>query len=121
MVVNVGQIERGIATYIDKEIMPKLPENSVERVVLGFASARIIKRYSSKLIALKDTETDKLIGIFDKDGNVDIDSMRSDFKAQFPDDGITKEVPVIGLMRFKKEDIDKLYEYIVEQIGAIYG
>ena len=72
MVVNVGQIERGIATYIDKEIMPKLPENSVERVVLGFASARIIKRYSGKLIALKDTETDKLIGIFDKDGNVDI-------------------------------------------------
>ena len=85
MVVNVGQIERGIATYIDKEIMPKLPENSVERVVLGFASARIIKRYSGKLIALKDTETDKLIGIFDKDGNVDIDSMRSDFIAQFPD------------------------------------
>lgn len=121
MVVNVGQIERGVASYIDKEIMPKLPENSMERVALGFASARIIKRYSQKLIALKDTETDKLIGIFDNDGNIDIDSMKNDLKNQFPDAGVTKEVPVIGLMRFKKEDIDRLYDYIVEQSGIIHG
>lgn len=121
MLVTVGEIERGISTYVDKEIMPSLKENSIESLAIGFVVARTIKRYSEKLIALKDTTADKLIGIFDADGRVDIDSMRDDLKAQFPENGITTEVPGIGLMRFKKDDVDKLYRYIVGENNIVCG
>ena len=114
MLVTISQVEAGIAAYMDKELASKFPDNSVEKMLIGFTTARAIQRYSQKLIALKDSEVDKLIGIFDSDGKIDVDSLRDDLKKAIPESGIKKELPLIGTITFKPDDVDVLYKYITE-------
>lgn len=114
MLVSVNQVETGLAAYMDKEFASKFPDNSIEKAIICFATARAIRRYGQKIISLRNSEIDKLIGIFDVDGNVDADSLRDDLKMAIPEGGVKKELPYIGTVTIKREDVDVLYRYITE-------
>lgn len=114
MIVSIDKVERGLAKYMDAEFASKFPEDSIEKTIIGFVTARAIKRYSNQLISLRDSNLDKLIGLFNADGNLDVDSLRDDLKLAIPENGIKKELPYIGIITIKRDDVDALYRYITE-------
>ena len=54
----------------------------------------------------------KMLGIMDSEGNVDIDVLAEELKKNMPKGGVRVDVPIIGALTFKDNDVDKLYEYI---------
>lgn len=110
--VTIDKIEQGVAAYLDAELMPKLPSTGIEKVLTGTAVSLIIRRSGKILDSYKNNKMVQMLGIMDAEGNVDIDVLAEELKKNLPADGVKVEVPVIGAMTFKKEDIDKLHEYI---------
>ena len=110
--VSIGKIEQGVAAYLDSELMPKLPANGVQKVIVGTAMSLLIKRSGAILDSYKDNQLVKMLGIMDSEGNVDIDVLAEELKKNMPKDGLRVDVPIIGALTFKENDVDKLYEYI---------
>lgn len=108
-----NQVKDGVVKYLDTEVLPNIPDKSWKRMILGMGLALIIDKQSERIYALKDNPVVKLTGIFDDDGNVDVDILVKEMKKQMPKEGIPIDIPVVGgTLRFTESDIDKLQEYI---------
>lgn len=110
--VTITKIEQGVAAYLDSELMPKLPETGLEKILAGTAISLVIRRGGKILDSYRNNKTVQLLGIMDAEGNVDIDVLAEELKKNMPADGVKIDVPMIGAMTFHKSDIDKLYSYI---------
>lgn len=110
--VTIKQIEQGVAAYLDAELMPQLPANGVQKVIAGTAMSILIKRSGEIIESYKDNQFVKMLGIMDSDGNIDVDTLAEELKKNMPKDGMKVDVPIIGELTFKENDVDKLYEYI---------
>jgi hypothetical protein len=111
--VSISSIEQGFANYLDTELMTKLPQNGFQKVIAGTVISLTIRKSGAIISSLKDNSFVKMLEVMDEDGNVDIDTLKDEFKKQMPDAGVKVDVPYIGVMTFKKNDVDKLYDYIV--------
>jgi hypothetical protein len=105
--------EKGVASYLDTELMSKLPENTFQRVIAGTAISLAIKKSEPILSNLRNNSFVKMIEIFDEKGNVDIDLLRDEVKKQIPESGVKADFPMIGTMTFHQNDVDKLYNHII--------
>lgn len=112
--VSVDKIEQGVANYLDAELMPKLQKTGVERVIVGTAAALLIRRTGAIVEGYKDNKLVKMLGIIDESGNVDVDVLIEELKKNISKDGVNIDIPIVGILTFHKEDVDKLYEYIME-------
>lgn len=110
--VAISKIEQGIAAYLDSELMPKLPNTGIEKVLAGTAMSLVISRSGKILDGYKNNKAVKMLGLMDADGNVDVDVLAEELKKNIPAEGVKIDVPIIGTMTFHKEDVDKLHEYI---------
>ena len=111
--VTIDQVEQGVAAYLDKELMPILPETGFQKVMIGTGISLIIRKYKNQIAGLRDNKVVQMMGIFDDEGNVDIDILKEELMKQVPEKGFKVEVPVVGGLTFKKDDVTKLYGYIV--------
>lgn len=110
--VSIDQIEKGIASYLDTELMPNLPQNGIQKLIAGTAISLAIKNLGPTIMGYQDNQFVKMLHIMDNEGNVDIDTLKTELKKNMPEEGISVEVPVLGAMRFRKGDIDILYNHI---------
>lgn len=117
MAVEVKKVEQGIAMYLDKEFIPQLPADGVQRVLVGTAVSIMIRRGSSMLQSFKDHPLAKMLGLFDESGNVDIEIVLEELAKNMPADGLQIDVPLIGILTFRKSDVDKLYNHIVAAVA----
>lgn len=111
--VSVNKIEQGLANYIDAELMPQVGRNGLEKVLIGTTVSLFIRRSGSIIESYKDNKMVRMLGIMDEDGNVDVDTLVEELKKNISKDGVKVELPVIGTLTFHKEDIDKLYDYVM--------
>lgn len=111
--VSVNKIEQGVANYLDGELMPQLQGNGVEKVLVGTAASLFIRRSGAIIESYKDNKLVQMLGIMDEKGNVDVDTLAEEVKKNIPKDGIKIDVPIVGTLTFHKEDVDKLYDYIM--------
>lgn len=110
MNATVDQIAKGIADYIDRELVPKVP--GLRKWGLGFMggrSAYLVQHY------LNDhREQLVMMGIMSEDGMVDVDTIASEFSRIASVQGpVTEHIPIFGDVTFSSSDIDKLHAYIV--------
>lgn len=112
--VSIDKIEEGVAKYLDAELMPQFQNNGLEKVLVGTAASLLIRKTGTIVSSYKDNKLVKMLGIMDESGNVDVDILAEELKNNISKEGIKVDIPVIGTMTFHKEDIDTLYEYIVE-------
>lgn len=110
---TIQQIQNGVAAYLDNELMPMLPQTGLERLVLGTGISLLIKKNFSKIELLKENSLIKAMEIFDEEGNVDIDTLKEEIEHNMTNEGVNLEIPMIGKLTFKKEDVNKLYNYII--------
>lgn len=110
--VSVDKIGQGVANYLDAELMPKLKTNGFEKVLIGTAASIAIRKSSSIVEGFKDNKIVQMLGIMDGDGNIDVDMLVEEIKKNVPREGFNVDVPLIGTLTFKKDDIDKIHDYI---------
>lgn len=111
--VTVDKIEQGVANYLDAELMPQFQGNSVEKVIVGTVASLLIRRTGTIIEGYKDNKLVKMLGIIDDNGAIDADILAEEVKKNIPKEGIKIDVPILGLLTFHKDDVDKLYDYIM--------
>lgn len=111
--VTIDKIKSGIVSYLDHELIPMIPEEGFQRVMVGTAISLMLRQYSNKLDTIKDNQIVKMMGVINDNGDVDLETLRDEIKKQMSDDGVKMALPVVGTLTFKRGDIDKLYQYIM--------
>lgn len=110
--VTIEQIEKGLASYLDSELMPNLQLEGIQKVLTGTAIGLFIKRSENIVKSYADKPFVKLLGIMDDNGDVDIDILTKELKTNIPEEGVSINVPLLGTMKFHKSDVDVLYKHI---------
>lgn len=112
--VSIARAEQGFANFLDKEMLAKLPDGGLQKTAIGVLSALIVRRGGNVINGLKDGKLIKALGVFDEEGNVDIDVLRDVVKENIPEGGLKIDLPIIGKMTIFKEDVDALHRHIME-------
>lgn len=115
--VTIKEIETGVGSYLDNELMPMLGDGGLQKVLIGAGISMLLHKNMNKLSNLQSNPLIAAMEIFDQDGNVDIDSIQTEISAQMPAEGVKIDVPLVGTLTFKKEDISKLHQYIMNAAG----
>lgn len=109
---TVKQIEAGLAEFLDSELMPKLPDGGIQRVITGTAMGLLVKQSGNIIAEYGEHPFVKMLGIVDDKGDWDLETLKEELKKQFPKNGVDVDVPMVGTLTFKTEDVDKIYDYI---------
>ena len=112
--VSIGRVERGIASYLDREMLPKLDADGLQGFGIGVATSILIKRVGHIVNSLKNNNIMQMLGVFDGKGNVDIDILRDAVKENISDNGRKMSFSILGSFTFYKSDVDILYNCIME-------
>ena len=112
--VNTQHIEQGLARWLDIELMPQLPQDGWKKVVAGAAMAIVLKRSEQMLQNLAHSPFMTALEISTEDGEIDIDIIAQEIKANTPDKGFIIDLPLIGSMTIKRQDIENLHSMIKE-------
>lgn len=112
--VPMSKIQKGVAAYLDAELMPKLDRSGWEKVLIGTAASLAISRAGAIAEGYKNSKVVKMLGIVDDAGNVDVHAIAEEMKKNIGKEGFTVEVPILGALTFHKDDVDKLYGFIAE-------
>lgn len=113
--VTIDDIEAGISAFLDSELAGQFPENSIQKVLIAGAIALAIKRMGAKIRRLQDDPAIQFLGIFDAEGNIDIDEAYSCIKEKWPEAGARYENSLLGGMTITVADLEKLYNLIKQQ------
>lgn len=54
-----------------------------------------------------------MLDIFDEEGNVDLEVVKEAVLENMTDAGLKIDIPVVGTIRFKRDDVEKLYKCIL--------
>ena len=114
--VNLNQVETGVARYLDSVIAPKLPASGMYDPVKKIAfltGATYLVKHSRK--AVEDFLCRPIIsamGIMDEAGNIDLDGLAGALKENIPEVGLRVPIPLVGELVFHKPDVDEIAQYI---------
>lgn len=108
MGITIEKFKEGAAKYIDKEILSTFPETSMKRVIGGASAAIFINNKADKLVEFANA-----LGLLNEDGTIELEPFKKEMANRIGVNGMVQYVPGIGNMTFEKDDIEKLYEYIV--------
>lgn len=109
---TIDQVERGLARYMDTELIPKLPHDGIKGFGIGVFATLLIKRGGVLLQNLEQNAMIRDMGVI-KDGTVDIDLLADACKQNIPAGGLT--IPVLGMtFRMDANDIDTMHRCIME-------
>lgn len=111
--VTRGQIEVGIAKYLDSEFMSQIHTEQWKQFALATGTSIAIKRLGKVVDELKNNKAMVGLGIIDENGNVDIDIIAEEAKSKLPSDGLKIDIPLVGNVTIHESDIDLLYRDIV--------
>lgn len=112
--VSVDCVEKGIASYLDTELITKLPQDGIQRVLVGTVASLMIKKSGNLVNSLKNNQLVQMLELMDENNNIDIDTLRDELKNNIQDCGVRIEVPILGVMTFHKQDVDTLYSHIMK-------
>lgn len=112
MKASIEKVQAGLAKYIDNEMINHL--QGWQKIGFGASSALIIKNLPNTIQAYKNSPVVAMFGVLDEDNNIDIDALHDAISDYFTSDGEYVNVPLLGRIKFTKQDIETLYQYIKE-------
>lgn len=111
--VTLGQVQNGVARYIDAEILPMM--DGWKRWVFGGLGGVAIARADTVYKALAGNPMLQALGVIGADGGIDVDILYQEFRRQAQKSGpVSIDIPGIGSLKLGEADIEKLYKYITE-------
>jgi hypothetical protein len=116
--VSIESVERGVARYIDKEILPAIKTDGIKGFAIGTAASLLVKRGGNLLRGYAQNPTLQQMGLVTADGAVDLDSLRDAAKDNIPVGGLLVELPMGITLRVNTSDVDSLYRFIREEASV---
>ena len=110
--VSVQQVEKGLAAYIDNEMLPNLPRDGIKGFGVGVAATLLIKRGGGIIQQLASNKIVQQMGLVAPDGSVDLDAVQEACVVNMPNTGVPVALPFGMTIRIKPADIDKICDYI---------
>lgn len=112
---TTAQIKRGLGTYIDSEILPKIPGGTFKKIAVGTALGLFLDNVD-KMFDGEDGMLVSLLGIRDRD-EIDVHKISEHLKANMPEEGIKIDLKIMGMrlgdMTLYRRDIDDIVRHIV--------
>lgn len=109
--VNMDKIQRGIALFIDREMMPNL--SGWEKVLIGGGATIAVAKLPNIILQYPIIAA---MGLYDKETNqMDIDTLYQSVVLHIGTEPLPVKIPVLGMtVKVGKQEIDALYKYIKE-------
>lgn len=116
MKAHAGQIAAGLLRYAEREILPQYTGNSLAAVGMR-AAEHFVRHNPDKAKAMIDNTA--AMKLFNVDGcYYDVDDMAETLKAGMTEEGLMLKLPVVGGIKLKRDDIDRL-RMDIEQAESI--
>lgn len=109
---TVEQVQRGIASFIDTEFAPQL-DDAKQRLLVGGLGGLFAANAGRVLAANKDKAGLALLGVMKEDGTVDVDAVYQAFAPRM-EEPVKFDIPFVGRISFRRDDLDRLVQYIRE-------
>ena len=107
MKVSFEYVIDGINRYLDREIYAGL--NDLQEFVARVLVGRVNQNADSIKHSMMSNGFMKTLGLVDSDGMVDIDRLLQDIRREIERQGCVQlEIPMIGKLTFRPEDVDVL-------------
>lgn len=120
--VNAMQIKRGLANFVDNEVLNKIPGGTLKKTLIGTFTGMYLNNINKMFSNVSTSPFVAALGIIDENGNVDIDTLMEEINKNVPEDGLKIDIDVLGFhlgdMRFHKRDLEQLKTYIVNSYGG---
>ena len=100
----------GAAMYIEKEILPRLPE--MKALAVAGAAALLARRAPGLLDEIEKNPAVKALGVIEN-GMVDMEAVYAAYAPKIIKP-MEIDVPFLGRMSFDRAEVDRLMEYIRE-------
>jgi hypothetical protein len=111
--MSFEKVLNGLLRYLNAEVYSKM--NSWQEVLARVAVSRMIGNAGELKQSLIDNSFFRTFAIVDSHGNVDVDGLMRDFKAQIAEKGkLVITLPMLGNFTFTAEDVDELHRHIME-------
>ena len=109
--VRMDQVQRGLANFIDRELMPSL--SGWDKVLVG-GGAGLLSAKLPQIVA--QVPVAATIGLYDAASNqVDIDALYNAIVPHIGAEALPLKLPVLGIVvKIGRPEIDALYRYIKE-------
>lgn len=108
--VSKERFVNGVLRYIEREVLPHLPE--MKAMAVAGVVALYAKRTPQLFEKMEAMPIIKLSGVFD-DGKIDEDALYNAFAPQVRKP-LEFDIPFVGKLSFDRTEIDKLLNYIKE-------
>lgn len=113
--VSIESVERGMARFIDSEIMPAIKTDGIKGFAIGAAASLLVKRGGNLLRAYAKNPMLQQMGLVTADGAVDLEALRDAARENIPAGGLQINLPAGISMRITTDDVDHLYKAIREE------
>ena len=109
--VRIDQVQRGLAAFIDRDLIPSL--SGWDKVLVGGGAGILTARLPQMISQHPVVAT---LGLYDAANNqVDIDAMHQYVTPYIGAEALPLKIPMLGItVKIGKQEIDALYRYIKE-------
>lgn len=105
---TLTSVTEGVNEFFEEELITKI--NGLGKWVVGAGIAMFMENATKTFNELKQNPLIKSLGIIDEGDNIDVDKLYSHLKEQAQKMGsVTLNLPMIGTMTIRSEDLDHLY------------
>lgn len=113
MRVKFEAVLDGMAKFLDKEIYSGM--NDWQEILARITVGRVFENREAVKAVIVNNGIIRTFGIVDENGNVDIERLASDMKREIQrKEKLEISIPLFGKITFHPEDVDSLYNMIME-------
>lgn len=110
--VSIDSVERGMAAYIDHELLQKIDTSGIKGFGLGMAATLLIKRGGRLLREYAKLPILQQLGLVSQDGSIDLEALRDAAMSRIPQSGLPIDLPMGICLRVTDADVSAICEYI---------
>ena len=109
--VTMEKVQRGLAAFIDRELIPSL--SGWDKVLVGGGAGLAVAKLPQIIAQYPIVAT---LGVYDKENNrVDIDALYQAIVPYIGTEALPVKLPMLGItVKMGRAEIDTLYKYIKE-------
>ena len=113
--VHKSSLIPGISKFIDENVLAHYSPTSMKRVLMAGAVSLYLKQGETLVDSLTSNPLISGLGVSQPNGMINIDPIRDTLKNEVQKVGFMRvSIPMVGDIDFTTEDIDALYNAIVE-------
>lgn len=108
--VELNQIVKGIQKYLENELVTKM--TGINKWIVGASLSMVLDNASNTFNQMKELPIVQSMGIINSDDMIDLDRLYKALLEESKKSAVTFQIPLVGSVTLKSEDVEKIYSYI---------